>query len=114
MTMRRSASMRCTVPAPRAACRTRVPSGNGAPAGVPPHGAAGRRERVEHALRIRRVEPGQPTAEAEPAELRRTEVEDGPGRLAVPPGAADLLPVGVERRARLRVGDEAHVRLVDA
>ena len=35
------------------------------------------------------------------------------GRIAVAPGAADLLPVGLQRAGRIGVDDEAHVGLVD-
>ncbi len=38
----------------------------------------------------------------------------GVGRQAVAPGAAGLLVVGLDALGQVQVGDEAHVRLVDA
>ena len=66
--------------------------------------------------------PGAPRrAASRPAIRRRAQamsagaVEgDALGRLAVASGAADLLPIGLDRGRRIGVDHEAHVRLVDA
>ena len=49
-----------------------------------------------------------------PGEIGGGVERDALGRLAVAAGAADLLPVGLDRRRRIGVDDVAHVGLVDA
>jgi hypothetical protein len=55
--------------------------------------------------------PGRPPA---PRQLAPVEQQQRVRRKAVAPGAADLLIIALDRIGRIGVGDEAHVRLVDA
>jgi len=51
---------------------------------------------------------------ASPSSCRPDRKGDALGRRAVAPGAANFLPVGLDRGRRIGVDDEAHVRLVES
>ena len=74
---------------------------------------SGRLDRVADRLQVLAVDPARAAEEAADRFVLGPVEEDRLGGLAVAPGAADLLVVGVDRVRRPGVEDEAHVRLVD-
>ena len=87
--------------------------GGGAAAGALEHGVELAHLAHLHAL-DGRVHVAAVDAAHRPGEVGGGIERDALGGRAVAPGAADLLPVGLDGRRRVGVDDVAHVRLVDA